>query len=187
MGWELYTSLVMQLSEMGVRWVYLFHCGEPMLHPHIDRMVGFARSHDIKIRLHTNGTQGITKCGLDKLIVSVNETRFVDTYKTLDTLMSAQIPFEFYDHRENEHNWRCAAGMSNHPRDKRCSQTYKTFVIGWDGKALACCADSDRLAVIGVATQESLQDIWNGEEMQAHRTAPQEWCNYCTMKDTVND
>ncbi len=198
MDYQMYKDLIHQISEMGVEWVYLFHCGEPMLHPDIAMMVEYARSFDLKVRMHTNGTHDLSDvaCKIDELYISVNETPLADVYETIEGLLDDAVdnkfydyplPVQFYDHRENEHNWRCAAGMSNHPREKRCSQTYKTFVVGWDGRCLACCADSDRLAVIGDATQESLQDIWNGEEMQVHRTAPQKWCNYCTMKDTVND
>lgn len=185
---ELYMFLMQQLEIMGVEWVYLFHLGEPMLHPRIQDMITYANSRGLKVRLHTNGTHDVSHLTyVDRLCISVNETLLADTYRTIQVLIEAGKQFEFYDYRENKHNWRCAAGMSEEPRKHRCSQPYKAFVITWDGRCSVCCADSDGLAMIGDAGSESLQSIWNGIEMQAHRMKPQKWCNHCTMKDSVND
>ncbi|MFH1888992.1 MAG: radical SAM/SPASM domain-containing protein [Candidatus Omnitrophota bacterium] len=50
-----------------------------------------------------------------------------------------------------------------------CRQLWSRFAIGWDGKAFACCIDSNGELQVGDAVSQSLMDIWNGEAMQRMR------------------
>lgn len=200
MNGALYASLICQLKEMEVEWVYLFHGGEPMLHFQIEAMIAYARDRDIKVRMHTNGTHDLSHLAyrIDRLCLSVNHTLFSDVYKTIEGLLDVVSPaktimelcdqpelFEFYDYRDNMHNWRGEVEGNILLFDRpRCSQPYKTFVVLWDGRVALCCAD-DGEKIIGDANQENLIDIWNSEPMQKQRLNPTEFCRECTMKDSV--
>ncbi|MDH4228072.1 MAG: SPASM domain-containing protein, partial [Deltaproteobacteria bacterium] len=50
-----------------------------------------------------------------------------------------------------------------------CPQIWKRFVVGWDGRAIACCVDLNAENVVGDAKLQSLMDIWNGKEFRGLR------------------
>lgn len=201
MDFDLYVNLIEQVAKMGVEWVYLFHGGEPMLHPRIEEIVAALPDGIMRSMLHTNGTINLSRVTSANIIrISVNETPLSMIYKNIDLLAGDErhnrMPTLFHDYRNNAHNWRGATSHNDFPdgqgdfrykRIRRCSQPYKTFVVGWDGKCYICCADYDGAGLIGDANESSLQEIWNGPAMQEQRLNPTDFCRDCTMVDTIDD
>jgi radical SAM protein with 4Fe4S-binding SPASM domain len=59
-------------------------------------------------------------------------------------------------------------------------------VITWDGKVVPCCFDKDAHFVLGDLSQNSFQEIWNGEKYHRFRQSLMrsrseiEICKNCT-------
>jgi len=192
----LYQNIVSQCRAMGIPWIYLFHLGEPMLHDDIRHMVDYARTRDIKIRLHTNGTIDCSGISADALYISLNETPFELIRENVDTLIREGKPFKLlgingvltslppkyhqYVIGKKHYNWanrtaeRCGEQV-------RCSHPYKSMTILWDGRCVPCCVDYDGDCIIGNAWQQSLSQIWNSEEMRAIRETPAPMCMTCNV------
>jgi MoaA/NifB/PqqE/SkfB family radical SAM enzyme len=45
-----------------------------------------------------------------------------------------------------------------------CPQIWKRFVVGWDGRAIACCLDLNGKNAVGDAKRQTIMEIWNGAE-----------------------
>ncbi len=52
-----------------------------------------------------------------------------------------------------------------------CKIPLNTMIISWDGKVTYCCFDTRFKTVLGDATKESIQQIWNGSKYQKVRKA----------------
>ena len=52
----LFQNIVSEASEIGVKRIYLYMHGEPMLHPKIVEMIGFIKSKGLAVHMTTNGT-----------------------------------------------------------------------------------------------------------------------------------
>ena len=55
MAWELFQKIVDQAAGQ-VHDIYLFHRGEPLLHPRLPEMIDYAEHRGIPTRIHTNAT-----------------------------------------------------------------------------------------------------------------------------------
>lgn len=71
-------------------------------------------------------------------------------------------------------------------RTQPCRELWRgTAVVLWDGRVTMCCVDSEGETVLGDATRQTLEEIWNGERMQAvrrsHRNRRFEGvCEFCS-------
>lgn len=71
---------IIKLVNRSVKEISLFNFGEPLLNPHIIKMIKFAKDNGIKIiNLHSNGlllnkelSQGLIESGLDNISVSID-------------------------------------------------------------------------------------------------------------------
>ncbi|MBN1298739.1 MAG: radical SAM protein [Actinobacteria bacterium] len=78
MDFNLFKKIIDQ-SKDYVYEIYLFHRGEPLLHPEINKMIEYARSSNIKTVIHTNAvlldramSEKIVKSGLSKIYFSLD-------------------------------------------------------------------------------------------------------------------
>ena len=55
LSWDLFQKVVDQAAGK-IHDLYLFHRGEPLLHPQLPEMVAYARERGVPVRLHTNAT-----------------------------------------------------------------------------------------------------------------------------------
>jgi MoaA/NifB/PqqE/SkfB family radical SAM enzyme len=56
-------------------------------------------------------------------------------------------------------------------RRTKCRELWRgVLVVLWDGRVSVCCADYEGEAIVGDADEETLSDIWNGQEMRTFRT-----------------
>jgi len=56
--------------------------------------------------------------------------------------------------------------VKEHPE---CPEVFDKLSINWDGTVSACCADSDKVMVIGDVMSQSLDEIWNTPELNRYR------------------
>jgi len=68
MDFELYKNIIDQLGPK-VNDIYLFHRGEPLLHPQLTDMIAYAKKTPATVRIHTNGTL-LNRDNTDKIIGS---------------------------------------------------------------------------------------------------------------------
>lgn len=55
MDFSLYKKIIDEVKDY-VHDIYLHHRGEPLLHPRLADMIGYAKTNGINVRFHTNGT-----------------------------------------------------------------------------------------------------------------------------------
>ncbi|MBN1645268.1 SPASM domain-containing protein [Candidatus Woesearchaeota archaeon] len=66
-----------------------------------------------------------------------------------------------------------------------CHFPWRSLSILWDGTVVPCCFDYDGLYVLGNVKDQSLDEIWNGEKMQAlrnefiHNKVTNKLCSTC--------
>jgi len=70
--------------------------------------------------------------------------------------------------------------------DKPCLAPWMHLFLAWDGEAYLCCMTNQRMASLGNAARESLEDIFLGPKMQAIRReflagSPHPACARCDM------
>lgn len=75
MDFELFRQLVNEASGK-VQQLNLFHRGEPLLHPQICEMVGYASSRGMRTRIHTNGTVLSEELSRELIAAGVGVTSF---------------------------------------------------------------------------------------------------------------
>lgn len=54
--YDLFVRIVEEAAEVGVKRIYLYLHGEPMLHPRIEDMLSHIKKHGLSVSLTTNGT-----------------------------------------------------------------------------------------------------------------------------------
>jgi hypothetical protein len=82
MSLELYRHVVTQLASRDLGVITLHQAGEPLLHPHIARMVAYAKERGLRhVRFATNGTlltrdlaHDLVDAGLDSITLSMDTT-----------------------------------------------------------------------------------------------------------------
>lgn len=50
-----------------------------------------------------------------------------------------------------------------------CSMPYRLVSVLWDGTVVACCQDYDGVAALGNLREQTLREVWEGEEVRAFR------------------
>jgi len=58
---------------------------------------------------------------------------------------------------------------SARPVSYLCTYPWRSVVILWDGRVVPCCRDSDAALVLGDLTKQTLEEIWNGDEVKKLR------------------
>jgi radical SAM protein with 4Fe4S-binding SPASM domain len=51
-----------------------------------------------------------------------------------------------------------------------CTEVWHKLTVKWDGQVSACCADYDNTLVVGNIKDNTLKEIWEGEQLRAIRT-----------------
>lgn len=57
----------------------------------------------------------------------------------------------------------------NLQNDAPCTQLWKNMVVMWDGKVVMCCADMEGDKIFGDLNNNSISEIWNGENLKTVR------------------
>lgn len=122
MSWELFTSIVDQIPDLE-RCV-LHGVGEPMLVPHLDRMVRYLKDRGTYVLFNTNGTvlnekngRAMIDAGLDELRVSLDAAN-AHSYKAVrgknyfDRILKNVRAFRELQEREGHTNPRVSAWLT---------------------------------------------------------------------------
>ncbi len=223
----LFKEIVDQV-EGKVHDLYLFHRGEPLLHPHLIEMIQYAQSRKLPCRIHTNATLLSDRIARQILSADLEVFSFsfdgfnASTYernrypakfeKTLGNIRHflllkkesqkrkpatiLQIMGVDQNHSTLElkafisslkslgmdriifrrpHNWGGAiSSPSESPEEQggplfTCTFPWYALIIYWNGKVGPCPQDFFARMVVGDLNKNSIQEVWNGPEMQALR------------------
>ena len=53
---------------------------------------------------------------------------------------------------------------------RECKEVYQKLTVKWDGQVSCCCADFDNTLVVGNMKDNTLKEVWEGEQLKAIRT-----------------
>lgn len=159
--------------------------GEPTSVPYLCLFIAVAKRMGIKCHLNTNGHL-ITKenaefmnKNLDSIKLSFHDSLSVEKYTniihmnnvfkhfsmTSDEITLCHISEEWDKVSKIRTFWRGRI----YPRLKNCPEVFNKMMINWDGKVSACCADYDNFMVVGDLNDQTIKEIWLGEEMEKYR------------------
>jgi radical SAM protein with 4Fe4S-binding SPASM domain len=115
--------------------------------------------------------------GVDQVVL---KTAQIYDYKNGSLLIPQQDRYSRYQ-KNADGTYSIKSSMDNH-----CWKMWHSCVITWDGKVVPCCFDKDAHFVLGDLSQNSFQEIWNGEKYQRFRQSLMrsrseiEICKNCT-------
>jgi radical SAM protein with 4Fe4S-binding SPASM domain len=73
----------------------------------------------------------------------------------------------------NPHDWRGEKkdeiSVSKGERYYPCQVFWSAMSVAWDGRVVGCSADLNGVQIFGDLTEETIMEVWNGEEMRRHR------------------
>ncbi|MEO8471723.1 MAG: SPASM domain-containing protein [Chryseolinea sp.] len=140
------------------------------------------------------------------LVVKPNEHQIEDVRKLAKELGVDQLVLktaQIYDHESGSELIPTIDKYSRYARKSdgtfeiknkllnECWKMWHSCVITWDGKVVPCCFDKDAHFVLGDLTQQTFEEIWNGEKYNAFRTSlvksrsEIEICKNCTSGTKV--
>lgn len=74
-----------------------------------------------------------------------------------------------YDHLDNQGVQQFLSRQTWDGRQTPCNNVLVNIGVDWDGYVTACCADYDRLMVLGSLKSSTLKELWTCEKMQSYR------------------
>jgi MoaA/NifB/PqqE/SkfB family radical SAM enzyme len=82
------------------------------------------------------------------------------------------LPVDEFSFR-NPHDWRGEKqgeiAVSKGEKYYPCQVFWSAMSIAWDGRAVGCSADLNGCQIFGDLNQQTIMEVWNGEEMRRHR------------------
>lgn len=82
------------------------------------------------------------------------------------------LPIDEFSVR-NPHNWRGEKdGIKQEERGRvyyPCQVFWSAMSIAWDGRVVGCSADLNGKFILGDLNQQTIMEVWNGEEYRRHR------------------
>ena len=122
-------------------------------HIHVSMIKQSRNAHQWKqFKAYWTGMAGVDKLSLCDLSTFAHD---VPQLVTISELLGANDPIQ-----------AAAVERSNRMAKLPCYYPWHSFTIAWDGKVVPCCRDHNAAAVLGDASRESLEEIWNGPAMQ---------------------
>jgi len=173
---NVFKNIIDQLADIGY-WgrVTPYLKGEPLLD---DRMVDLIRYIRKKlpenfIFLSTNGdllTKQLSKdlqdAGVNFLKVSAYDW---ETHHKVLGWPGVRV-WPFYDHgTENFNNRGGNIDVGSGPYTGYCARPFQQMYIDYDGKAVICCSDYKREAIMGDVIADGILDVWNNEKYAKYR------------------
>lgn len=183
-------TLINALSFCESNSIGIYGCGEPLLHPDINIIIGKITAHGLKSQLNTNGkflTEEmyieLYRGGLTRLILSVDFFEPDVSFPEFNNLPIER--FRIYGSpKENEikkdaHSWGEQVGNEN--RDKiECNFYLDNWVqIMWDGTIVRCCMDFDAKEPFGNVNN------YNGEDYTGRKISVCSKCKGFRFKSAI--
>jgi radical SAM protein with 4Fe4S-binding SPASM domain len=199
MEWGLYRKIIDEYSEKGGWAIKIDFDGEPLLYKFIIEAIYYAKSRGIlDVRLNTNGL-AIDKTLAVRLIVSKLDVLVLSDYddprqrENIDLLQEMKEMFHadkpkvdvktfnasnwygladtirehiFYDYNKPTFNYE--------ESEYECEMPWQRFLILANGDVLRCsCGMLLESEIIGNVKNQSIEELWGGEEMKRMRSAHQ--------------
>ena len=96
----------------------------------------------------------------------------VDISMVVDEATEGALDGYFVEWRGIADRVQAIPRMMAERRTTPCRELWRgALIVLWDGRVTTCCVDSEGLLMLGNAHEESLIDVFNGERMQAIRSA----------------
>lgn len=135
------------------------------------------------------------------LVVRQNEHQIPDVYQLARSLGVDEVKLktaQIYDYENGSHLMPTQDRYSRYrkllngkyqlknPLLNECWKMWHSCVITWDGKVVPCCFDKDAKFVMGDLTENSFNEIWNGDKYNQFRStllqsrSEIEICKNCT-------
>lgn len=191
MDMALFRKIVDQTVDWGIETIAITGFGEPLLDLLFFDRVKYCKDKGIKcvyanvnsVFLTDEVADKLYNSGLDQLYVSCNK-QGEENVRRFCNQKKKEKPFIYLSGIKGEfepekyigsegvsisypHNW---SGDVNRKltkcRKDPCKMIWQAIYITWDGKAILCCLDYDAHCVIGDATIQSLEEIWNGTSLK---------------------
>src|SRR5207247_177929 len=209
MSWELFISIVDQIPDL--QRAVLHGVGEPMLVRNLARMVRYLKQRGIYVLFNTNGTllnerngRALIEAGLDELRVSLDASNAksflaVRGKDYFGRILRNVRAFRELQEREGKDLPRVSAWLTGLketiaelPAFVRLAAEIGVREVYLQRRALPCCIEpfSQRgyeHYTLGDATQQALQEIWNGAAYGLFREAllsdkPPATCANCGLR-----
>ncbi len=135
------------------------------------------------------------------LVVRPNEHQINDVYALADRLGVDRVALktaQIYDYKDGSDLMPLQEKYSRYRKDQNgmytiknnlldhCWKMWQSCVITWDGKVVPCCFDKDAHHVMGDLSEQTFEEIWNGERYRDFRKSllksrsEIEMCRNCT-------
>jgi radical SAM protein with 4Fe4S-binding SPASM domain len=100
--------------------------------------------------------------GVDQVVL---KTAQIYDYANGSDLIPEQDQYSRY-RKMNDGSYTIKNSLDNH-----CWKMWHSCVITWDGKIVPCCFDKDAHHVLGDLTENSFEEVWNGEAYNTFRAS----------------
>jgi pyruvate-formate lyase-activating enzyme len=117
------------------------------------------------LHLENRPAIGITTTVLDETEAQVAD--FINNWIT--KVEQVSWGYTCYDHLNNERVQKFLKRQTWGGRQTPCNNVLVDLGVDWDGYVTACCADYDRLMILGSLKSSTLKELWTCEKMQTYR------------------
>ncbi|MBL7196736.1 MAG: radical SAM protein [Candidatus Omnitrophica bacterium] len=117
------------------------------------------------LRLKNRPAVGITTTVLDETKEEIAD--FIN--KWITKVEQVSYGYTYYGHLDGERVLQFKKRQIWKGRQRPCNNVLVDLGVDWDGYVVACCADYDRLMVLGSLENSTLKELWTCEKMQAYR------------------
>lgn len=117
------------------------------------------------LRLEKRPVVGITTTVLDETEEQVAD--FINGW--IAKVEQVSWGYTYYEHLDNERVQQFRNRQGWKGRQTPCNNLLVDLGVDWDGYVTACCADYDRLMVLGSLKNSTIKELWAGKKMQTYR------------------
>lgn len=171
-----YQNIINQLADLDYRGrITPYLKAEPLLDKRMPALVAYTRQKLPKnhIFLSTNGdlltkklASQLIEAGLDTLKVSAYDW---ETHKKVLGWPGVRV-WPFYNHgTEQFYNRAGLVDVGSGECQGLCLRPFQQMYIDYDGKAVLCCSDYKREAIMGDGLSEGIEAVWNNEKYREYR------------------
>jgi len=154
------------LLELGLDWLIISFDGLGTVYENIRKPAKFDRAYEkiknyAEIKKKKNSIKPVIKIQGVWPAVKENTKEFLDAFKPYADQVVVNPLTDYLDYDKD----------IIYKENFSCPTLYQRLVVSADGRALLCANDEKGEHIIGDTNNDSLYDIWHGDEMQKVRNA----------------
>lgn len=193
MSTDLMSDIVRECSRFGTA-IRIIRWGEPLMHPNLLQFVRMVKSAGLLCHINTNGFFFDNEFIHDIIEIPLDSIKFSWHYQNISNWITELYmrrakrskPFIQVSITEKEANELdefkeiigavCDKVTINRtksifqtqelPIAPNCSEVFNKLSINFDGTVSACCGDFDNYMLVGNLNLQSIQEVWNGKELE---------------------